>query len=192
MQKLAWRLKLEADRGDGSATEIEVGGIEREDWANPETLGLSLGEAKRLSAAVQAEIVRSQAAIMGEHYRCCRHCGCDLSSKGYRQATFRSLFGEAPLRVRRFQICARLEVLPQAPRSFSALGLEGGVAPELAYVTAKCAALAPFGKVAEFLVNCCPSVARSTPARCAIGRAGSASASRGCVRPEPQIPTSTP
>jgi hypothetical protein len=127
MQKVVWRLKLEADLGDGSATEIEVGWIEREDWVNPETLGLSVGEAKRLSAVIQAEIVRSQAAIIGVRYQCCRHCGCDLSSKGYRQVTFRALFGEVPLRVRRFQICPCLEVLPQAPRGFSALGLEGGV-----------------------------------------------------------------
>jgi hypothetical protein len=112
---------------------------------------LSLGEAKRLSAAIQTEIVRSRAAIMGERYRCCGQCGSDLSSKGYRQVTFRSLFGEAPLRVRRFQIWPCLEVFPQAPRSFSALALEGGVPPELAYVSAKFAALAPFGKVAELL-----------------------------------------
>ncbi len=30
MQKLVWRVKLVADSGDGSATEIEVGRIERE------------------------------------------------------------------------------------------------------------------------------------------------------------------
>jgi hypothetical protein len=57
---------------------------------------------------------------------------------------------------RRFQTCPCLEVPPGAPRSFSALALEGGIAPELAYVTAKFAALAPFGKVAEFLAELLP------------------------------------
>ncbi len=47
MQKFAWRLKLEADFGSGSATEIEVGRIEREAWTDLETLGLSLSEGKR-------------------------------------------------------------------------------------------------------------------------------------------------
>jgi hypothetical protein len=33
MQKLVWRLKLVADFGAGSATEVEVGRIEKEAWA---------------------------------------------------------------------------------------------------------------------------------------------------------------
>jgi hypothetical protein len=48
MQKFVWRLKLEADFGAGSTTEIEVGRIEREAWTDLETLGLSLVEGKRL------------------------------------------------------------------------------------------------------------------------------------------------
>jgi hypothetical protein len=42
MQKLVWRLKLEAEFGAGNTTEIEVARIEREAWADPERLGLSL------------------------------------------------------------------------------------------------------------------------------------------------------
>jgi hypothetical protein len=33
MQKLVWRLKLEADFGAGNTNEIEVARIEREAWA---------------------------------------------------------------------------------------------------------------------------------------------------------------
>ncbi|WP_175492707.1 ISKra4 family transposase [Methylocapsa palsarum] len=172
-----------------------MGRVEGEDWANPETLGLSLGEAKRLSAAIQTEIVRSQAAIMGERYRCCGQCGSDLSSNGYRQVTFRSLFGEAPLRVRRFQIWPCLEVVPQAPRSFSALALEGGVAPELAYVTAKFAALAPFGKVAEFLAELPPldGAVNAGTVRNRTRRVGERIARlRTAGAPDPDIDTVTP
>jgi hypothetical protein len=140
----------------GAVTEVEIGQIERKAWATPDTLGLSLAEAKQLSAAIQKEMVRAQASIMGERFRCCGRCGTDLSSKGYRQVTFRSLFGKVPLRVRRFQTCPCLEVPPGAPRSFSALALEGCIAPELAHVTAKFAALAPFGKVAAFLAELLP------------------------------------
>jgi len=93
---------------------------------------------------------------MGERFRCCGHCGSDLFSKGYRQVTFQSLFGDVPLRVRRFQSCPCRDALSNEPRSFSALALEGGIAPELAYVTAKFAALAPFGKVAAFLAELLP------------------------------------
>ena len=50
MQKLVWRVKLIADFGDeATETEVEVARIERDDFAVPETLGLSLAEGKRLS-----------------------------------------------------------------------------------------------------------------------------------------------
>jgi hypothetical protein len=156
MQKFVWRLKLEADFSAGSATEIEVARIERAAWADPETLGLSLSEGKRLTAAIQTEMVRAQASIMGERFRCCAHCGSGLSSKGYRQVTFRSLFGNVPLRVRRFVSCRCRDALTEEPRSLSALTLEGGMAPELADITAKFAALAPFAKVADLLSELLP------------------------------------
>ena len=156
MQKLVWRVKLVADFGDGAAEiGVEVGRIERDEFAVPETLGLSLAEGKRVAAAIQTEMVRAQAATMGERSRCCAHCGADLPSKGYRPVTFRSLFGDVPLRVRRFTSCQCREIVDE-PRSFSALTLEGGTAPELAYVTAKFAALAPFAKVANLLAELLP------------------------------------
>jgi hypothetical protein len=92
---------------------------------------------------------------MGERFPSCGHYGSSLSSKGYRSVTFRSLFGNVPLRVRRFASCQCREIAEE-PRSFSALTLEAGIAPELAYVTAKFAALAPFAKVAELLSELLP------------------------------------
>ena len=157
MQKLAWRVKLVADLGDEAAeTEVEVARIERDGFTVPETLGLSLGEGKRLTAAIQTEMVRAQAATMGERFRRCAHCGSTLASKGYRSVTFRSLFGDVPLRVRRFANCQCCREVADEPRSFSALTLERGIAPELAYVTAKFAALAPFAKVADLLGELLP------------------------------------
>jgi hypothetical protein len=88
VQKFVWRLKLEAKFGDGSATEIEVARIEMEAWAVPATLSLSLSEGKRLTVAIQTEMVRAQASIMGERFRCCAHCGSALSSKGRRYPAF--------------------------------------------------------------------------------------------------------
>jgi hypothetical protein len=153
MQKLIWRVKLVADLGDGSASEIEVAQIERDAWAVPETIGLSLAEGKQISAAVQAEMVQSQAKVMGERFRFCAHCGSALS-RGFRHVTFRSLFGEVPLKVRRFLSCSCQNPVTQT--SFSAMMIEGGMAPEFAYVTAKFAALAPFAKVAGLLSEVLP------------------------------------
>src|SRR3954470_11765131 len=67
----------------------------------------------------------------------------------------RSLFGDVPVRVRRLLVCPCHG--PGEPKSFAALDLGAGtVAPELAYVTAKFAALAPFGKVAALLSELLP------------------------------------
>src|SRR4051812_18505323 len=93
--------------------------------------------------------------MTGERHRWCGACGRGLASKGHYPATFRSLFGDVPVRIRRLLVCPCHG--PGAPKSFAALDLGAGtVAPELAYVTAKFAALAPFGKVAALLSELLP------------------------------------
>jgi hypothetical protein len=137
------------------ATETEVARIERSEEAGLAELGLRLEEAKRLTATLQAEIVTAQVATIGERRRWCAACGQPLAGKGHYRATFRSLFGGVPVRVRRWQVCPCQG--PGEPKSFAALELGGGaVAPELAYVTARYAALAPFGKVAALLSELLP------------------------------------
>ncbi len=97
---------------------------------------------------------------------------------------FRFLFCNVPLR--RFASRQCRETVEEQ-RSFSALTPGGGgIAPELAYVTAKFAALAFFAKLADLLAELLP-VGGAINA----GTAASASVSRGCVLREPQIPTLT-
>ena len=106
-------------------------------------------------AAIQAEIVPVQVTIAGEHRRTCLACERALASKGHYSATFRSLFGDVPIRVRRL-LTRPCQEMAEA-RSFAAFDLEAAtVAPELAYVTARYAALAPFGKVADLLSELLP------------------------------------
>ena len=136
-------------------TETEVGRIERDEEAGLADLGLRLDEAKQLTAALQAQIVPAQVAMAGERRRWCAACGQMLASKGHYPATFRSLFGDVPVRVRRLLVCPCQG--PGEAKSFAALDLgEDAVAPELAYVTARYAALAPFGKVAALLSELLP------------------------------------
>jgi hypothetical protein len=136
-------------------TETEVARIERDEQAGLADLGLRLAETKQLTAAVQAEIVPAQVAAAGERDRSCASCGHKLASKGYYPVTFRSLFGDVPVRVRRLLACScRVE---GEANSFGVLDLgHDAVAPELAYVTARYAALAPFGKVAVLLSELLP------------------------------------
>jgi hypothetical protein len=152
--KLLWRVKVIAELEPGVATETEIARIERGEEAGLAELGLRLEEMKRLTTALQAEIVTAQVATAGERRRPCAACGQRLAIKGHYRATLRSLFGDVPIRVRRLLVCPCQG--PSEPRSFAALDLGGGVAPELAYVTARYAALAPFGKVATLLSELLP------------------------------------
>src|SRR5215212_10191716 len=136
-------------------TETEVARIERDAQAGLAELGLQLAEAKQLTAALQAEMVSAQVAAVGERRRGCGACGRVLASKGHYGAKFRSLFGDVPVRVRRLLVCPCQG--PGEAKSFAALDLgQDAVAPELAYVTARYAALAPFGKVATLLSELLP------------------------------------
>ena len=154
MPKLVWRVKLVAELEPGVATETEVARFERGEEAGLAELGLRLEEAKRLTAALQTEIVTAQVATVGERRRRCTACDRPLAGKGHYRATFRSLFGAVPVRVRRLLACPCDG--PGGPKSSAALDLGGGVAPELAYVTARYAALAPFGRVAALLSELLP------------------------------------
>lgn len=155
MAKLKWRVKLVAERHPGVVTETELACIERDEAVGLADLGLRLDEAKRLTAALQAEMVPLQMAALSECPRACEACGHRLAVKGHYGATFRSLFGDVPVRVRRLFVCpCRGE---GGAKSVAALDFGGdAVAPELAYVTARYAALAPFGKVAALLSELLP------------------------------------
>jgi hypothetical protein len=116
--------------------------------------------------------VPAQVAVVGERGRSCASCGHKLASKGHYPVTFRCLFGDVPVRVRRLLVCpcqGQSEV-----KSFGVLNFgDDAVAPELAYVTARFAALTPFGKSR----SCCPSCFRSagrrtTRAQSETGRGG--------------------
>src|SRR5277367_3909651 len=153
--KLVWRVKLVVEFEAGETTEVEVARLERDEQAGLADLGLRLAEAKQLMAAIQAEIVPAQVTVAGEHHRTCVACEGELASKGHYTATFRSLFGDVPVRIRRMLTCPCQN--GGVAKSSAAFDLEAAtVAPELAYVTARYAALAPFGKVADLLSELLP------------------------------------
>jgi hypothetical protein len=155
VSKLVWRVKLVAELQAGLTTEVELARFERDEHAGLANLGLRLAEAKQLTAAVQAEMAPAQVAMVGERRRSCMACGGVLASKGHDTATFRSLFGDVPVRVRRLLACPCRG--SAGAKSFAVLTLDAAtVAPELAYVTARYAALAPFGRVAALLSELLP------------------------------------
>jgi hypothetical protein len=149
------RVKLVTELPAEEPTEVELACFERDEQLGLADLGLSLAEAKQLTAALQAEMVPTQVTVVGERRRWCEACGAVLASKGHYVTTFRSLFGDVPVRVRRLLTCPCQA--SAKTKSFPVLDLEAAtVAPELAYVTARYAALAPFGKVAALLSDLLP------------------------------------
>jgi len=153
--KLVWQVKLAAELEPGVVTETELARIERDEQAGLAELGLRLDEAKRLTAALQAQLVPAQVAALGARRRSCEACGRVLASKGHHGATFHSLFGDVPVRVRRRLACP-CQGADEA-KSCTVLDLgKDALAPELAYVTARYAAMGPFGKVAALLSELLP------------------------------------
>ena len=96
MPKLVWRVKLVAELEPGVTEETEVACLARGEEAGLADLGLRLDEAKQLTAALQAEMVSAQVAVVGERRRGCAACERPLASKGHYRATFRSLFTPLP------------------------------------------------------------------------------------------------
>ena len=78
MLKLLWRVKLVAERQPGVTLETELVCIERDAQAGLADLGLSLAEAKQLTAALQAEIGNVSAkalrsGVLRQKIACCLH-----------------------------------------------------------------------------------------------------------------------
>ncbi|MFL5282376.1 MAG: hypothetical protein ACJ8AW_15660, partial [Rhodopila sp.] len=155
MAKLVWRVKLVVELQPGVTTETEVARIERDEEAGVAELGLQLDEAKQLTAALQAQMVPAQVTVLSACRRSCVACGSVLASKGHYRVRFRSLFGDVPLHVQRLLICPCQG--GSGAKSSAILDFGGNVvAPELAYLTARYAALAPFDKAAALLSELLP------------------------------------
>ena len=152
---MRWTVKLVAESEPERVTEHEIASFERGDRITPATLGLSIAEGKAVLATIQAHVVKDHAARHGQTAAPCEICGRTRTSKGYYTSRFRSVFGNVPMRVRRFNRCPCQPGGRQQTVSALCTG-KYPVAPELRYLTAKLAALMPFGKVAAFLDEVLP------------------------------------
>jgi len=64
--QLRWRVKLVTERPSGVVIETELACIERDAQISLAELGLRLDEAKRVTKALQAEMVPAQMTALGE------------------------------------------------------------------------------------------------------------------------------
>src|ERR1035441_346716 len=159
---MKWTLKLVAEVVPGIPTEHEVATIERIEEFSPATVGLTIGEGKAILAGLQQQMVTAQVQHHGVSIHRCQGCGRAFRTKGYYHSTLRSVYGNVGMRIRRLRGCS-CAGLQQS--SFSTVFTnQDPTTPELRYLTAKLAALLPFGRVADFLGELLPLSAQITRA----------------------------
>jgi hypothetical protein len=151
--KVKIQVVIESDNHETSITE-EVACIQRE-GLTPETLGMTLAEAKDLLANVQTTMVKQQTNEYIKKQRTCPLCGKSRSQKGTHEIVFRSLFGKIELPSPRLYECL---CHPQEKRSFSPLAelLPERTAPELLYLQTKWASLMSYGLAVDLLEEVLP------------------------------------
>ncbi|MGA3093412.1 MAG: ISKra4 family transposase [Terriglobales bacterium] len=153
-------MKLVAEVVPGKLVEHEIAAIERPDEILPASVGLTIAEGKAILERVQKAIVAAQVEQHGVSIRSCPRCGNAFRTKGYYRATLRSVYGNVGMRIRRLRGCS---CSGTQARSFSSLFTnKNPTTPELRYLTAKMAALLPFGKVADFLGELLPLSSQTT------------------------------
>lgn len=149
------RVQLIIERAEDGASDTadtrmyDVASLERAagEMASPESLGLTLDEAKAILSGMQQAVVVAQAADHVEARRRCAQCGAVLRLKGHHLTRFRSLFGTVSLSSPRLfrcrcqtAACAALEETgTSTATTFSPLAelLAEHVAPERLYLEAK-------------------------------------------------------
>ena len=151
--KMKSRIVVESDNHDTPITE-EIACIQRGDLA-PETLGLTLAEAKELLANVQANMVKEQTTEYVEQQRRCPLCEKVRGKKDHHDMVFRSLFGKMEIPSPRLYTCS---CQPQEKKSFSPLAerLPERTTPELLYLQTKWASLMSYGLTVEYLEEVLP------------------------------------
>lgn len=152
-------LTVEADGDEtGAADRAVVAAIERDALA-PETLGLTLAEAKAVLVKVQAAVVADQVAAHAAASRGCTACGVARRIKGHRPLTCRTAFGTVRTEAERLRRCGCGADPAAGDRgSFSPLAdlLPGRTAPELLYLETRWGSLVSYGMAARLLGDVLP------------------------------------
>ena len=97
-------IQVVIERDDEPPIVDEIACLERA-MLTPDTLGLTLAEAKTVLAQLQNTLVKEQAATYVAQEQICPHCGAPRSCKGHHQIVVRSLFGKLTLSSPRLYTC---------------------------------------------------------------------------------------
>src|SRR5467141_2875629 len=151
--KIKIQITIESDEGKPEALQ-EVAQLNRGSL-RPESLGLTLAEARSILAGIEQTVVEQQAAEFMAQQRTCSHCGHERSCKGRHQIVFRTPFGKLRLESPRLYHC---QCESDDRTSFSPLAelLQERSSPELIYLETKFAALVSYGLTVQLLKEVLP------------------------------------
>jgi hypothetical protein len=149
------RIQVVVETADGrAAPPMEIACLERNDL-QPATFGLTLAEAKQITAQLQQTLVTAQVAHAQHDLAACPVCGHQRRRTGQHQLVYRTLFGAFRLPSLRYYACP---CTPHSQRSCSPLAerLPERIAPELRYLEVKWAALMSYGLTLDLLGEVLP------------------------------------
>src|SRR5690349_15697263 len=149
------RVQVVIESAGGESTDVqEIACIQREEL-RPDTVGLTLAEAKTVLERVQQRLVEQQAAEYLQTQSCCPHGGTKRYHKGAHTVTLRTLFGKLRLKSPRVYHCP---CQPSPTRTFSPLveRLPERSTPELLYLATKWASLMSYGMTTKLLEEVLP------------------------------------
>jgi len=155
MIRMAIQVVLVDDDGeDGRPGLHEILRIER-GQLSPETLGLSLVEAKQITGGIQQVLAGLQAEEWQRKQRSCPSCGRERSLKGHHSITFRTPFGALRLDSERLRTCCCTEGTTHSVSPLAAL-LRERASPEMLYLETKFASLISYGLTVRLLGELLP------------------------------------
>jgi hypothetical protein len=131
------KVQLIIEDKSGSTATTEIATLERGE--SDELIGLSLEEAKAMTASVQRTLVEAQAREAIDRGSSCTQCKARLRRNGMHRVIYRTAFGRLMLASPRFYLC-RCQMRGRQSVSPLAIWLHGHTSPELQYLEAQFAA----------------------------------------------------
>src|SRR3954452_5944522 len=99
------KVQITLESGEGESEMVEVARLERGPL-RPDTLGLSLAEARSILAGLEQTVVERQAAEFIVQKQRCSRCGRERTCKGHHRIVFRTPFGKLKLASPQWYRCA--------------------------------------------------------------------------------------
>jgi hypothetical protein len=129
------KVQITVESGEGESEMVEVARLERASL-RPDTLGLSLAEARSILAGLEQTMAQRQVAEFIAQAQRCPRCGRERSVKSRHSIVFRTPFGKVKLDSPQWYRC-RCE--PKEPKTFRPLAerLPERTSSELAYLETK-------------------------------------------------------